>query len=161
MPIFTSKNKTGNRSVNFAFVEGIATIGTGVAVNATLIPSSRKLEIKMRMNKAEPYYLSVDKITNVGIIAEKEILESSKSVTGRAIVGGILLGGLGAVIGGMSGIGTTQKETAKYYFIINYHSNDEDKAISFEIVGATMGEYKLMDEIKALLPSEIPPSREL
>ena len=42
--------------------------------------------------------------------AEYETIEKDKSVIGRAIVGGLLLGPVGAIVGGMSGIGT-KKET--------------------------------------------------
>ncbi|XWN36814.1 MAG: NINE protein [Balneola sp.] len=45
-----------------------------------------------------------------------------KSVVGRAVAGGLLLGPLGAVIGGMSGIGTKSKKLDQEtdYLIINY-----------------------------------------
>ncbi len=42
--------------------------------------------------------------------AEYATIEKDKSVIGRAIVGGLLLGPVGAIVGGMSGIGT-KKET--------------------------------------------------
>ena len=42
--------------------------------------------------------------------AEYETIEKDKSVIGRAVVGGLLLGPVGAIVGGMSGIGT-KKET--------------------------------------------------
>ena len=41
--------------------------------------------------------------------AEYETIEKDKSVIGRAIVGGLLLGPVGAIVGGMSGIGTKQE----------------------------------------------------
>lgn len=45
-----------------------------------------------------------------------------KSVVGRAVAGGLLLGPLGAVIGGMSGIGTKSRKLDQEtdYLIINY-----------------------------------------
>ena len=42
--------------------------------------------------------------------AEYETIEKDKSVIGRAVVGGLLLGPVGAIVGGMSGIGA-KKET--------------------------------------------------
>ena len=44
-----------------------------------------------------------------------------KSVVGRAVVGGLLLGPVGAVVGGMSGLGgTKEKIINKDYLVINY-----------------------------------------
>lgn len=45
-----------------------------------------------------------------------------KSVVGRAVAGGLLLGPLGAVVGGMSGIGTKSKKLDQEsdYLVINY-----------------------------------------
>lgn len=55
-------------------------------------------------------------IENITEISQNELKD--KSTIGRAVLGGVLLGGLGAIIGGMSGIGA--KNTKKYYLIINY-----------------------------------------
>lgn len=42
------------------------------------------------------------------------ITQKSKSVVGRAVVGGLLLGPLGAVVGGMSGIGSKNTKLTDY-----------------------------------------------
>lgn len=55
-------------------------------------------------------------IENITEISQNELKD--KSTIGRAVLGGVLLGGLGAIIGGMSGIGT--KNVKRYYLIINY-----------------------------------------
>ena len=49
-----------------------------------------------------------------------ELVSMDKSVIGRAVFGGLILGPLGAVVGGMSGIGTKQKMEDKSYLVINY-----------------------------------------
>lgn len=40
------------------------------------------------------------------IIIEDKTTEKDKSIVGRAVVGGLLLGPVGAIVGGMTGIGT-------------------------------------------------------
>ena len=51
-------------------------------------------------------------------MSEKETVEKNKSVIGRAIVGGVLTGGVGAVVGGMSGIGKKQQVVETYFLTI-------------------------------------------
>lgn len=67
------------------------------------------------------------------IISVEEIKGSelkNKSSIGRAVVGGIVLGSLGAIIGGMSGIGT--KNMKIFYLVINYWdiNNRQQNSIS-------------------------------
>jgi hypothetical protein len=58
-----------------------------------------------------------------------------KSVVGRAVAGGLLLGPLGAVVGGMSGIGTKSKKLDQEsdYLVINYwdKSTKSNEALLF------------------------------
>lgn len=144
------KQKNGALSVNFMMIDGVSTIPRGMAVSLTLLED--KVEIKQRIGKNQPAYLSYNQITAVGMVNEKEVKETDKSVLGRAAVGGLLLGPLGAVVGGMSGIGTKKKELDKEYFVINYisTSNNQTSAISFEIVGATIGFEPFLVKLKEL-----------
>lgn len=74
---------------------------------------------------ANNFYLPMLDIHNSQIISIKQttkadLVNLDKCVVGRAVVGGLILGPLGAVIGGMSGIGTKQKIQDKSYLVINY-----------------------------------------
>ena len=62
---------------------------------------------------------------------EEQIITKDKSVIGRAIIGGILTGGVGAIVGGISGVGSKQKKVEKFYFIINYWDIETRKLVSF------------------------------
>jgi len=66
------------------------------------------------------YYISNLQITKLAFTNKETIVEESKSVIGRAAIGGILLGPIGAVIGGLSGTGTTNTLKGKYYLVINF-----------------------------------------
>ena len=57
---------------------------------------------------------------------EIEQTQKNKSVIARAIVGGLLLGGVGAIVGGISGACPTLKSNKKYFLEI---SNGPDKII--------------------------------
>lgn len=98
--------------------------------------------------------LPVGKIKIAKFVSEKEIIEQQKSVGGRAVVGGLLLGPLGAIVGGMSGVGNKQKTKRTNYIIFNY---DEDKVITFEVMFITPDIVKVLDAINqySKKPTEI------
>jgi hypothetical protein len=90
------------------------------------------LEIRLPLHK-EKTTLLYSQITDIEYGSRTEIAEKSKSVIGRALVGGILLGGVGAVIGAVSGTGKKEKKETHLYFIISYTATDGDeKYIMFE-----------------------------
>ncbi|KQX69242.1 hypothetical protein ASD40_01710 [Paenibacillus sp. Root444D2] len=107
--------------------------GLPVTENAlvSLFSLNDRLHIEFSGNKFELYS---DKIITVKALTETEILEVSKSTIGRAVVGGILLGGLGAIVGGISGVGTKKKKgKTNNYLVINYHNKDSvPSVISFK-----------------------------
>ncbi|MGJ0843303.1 hypothetical protein [Clostridium tertium] len=155
MGIFSKKNKNGDRSVNLSFVDGIDGYGKGLAVEVSFNLEKECLAIKSRIVKKPEVNLKFSQITGVNVISEKDIIESNKSVTGRAIVGGVLLGPLGAIIGGMSGIGNKHKSETHYYIVINYKSKEEEiKVLSFEIVGASLNWSSFVEELRSII-SEI------
>lgn len=61
-----------------------------------------------------------DQIIDMKCVPLENFEEQNKSVIGRAIVGGLLLGPLGAIVGGMSGIGKKVKQLGKFVLIINF-----------------------------------------
>ncbi len=86
------------------------------------------------------FYIERLKIHHSQIISLKqtskeELLRKDKSVIGRAVVGGLILGPLGAIVGGMSGIGNKDKFVNKHYLIINYWDIESKTAQSLLISG--------------------------
>ncbi|MFD3271522.1 hypothetical protein ACE3MS_15490 [Paenibacillus dendritiformis] len=65
--------------------------------------------------------------------SEQEIKEKSKTVAGRALIGTLLVPGLGTIVGGMSGIGNKKvKGETNFYLIINFiDSNGELNGVTF------------------------------
>lgn len=157
MGIFTKKNKNGDRSVNLSFIDGIPGYGRGTAIALSIEKDKNYLTIRPRAFKHLPEVsIDMDRLVGVTVANEKEILEKEKekSVVGRAVIGGVLLGPLGAIVGGMTGIGskTTSKTTSKNYIIINYKSlNDELKILSFEIVGASLHWTSFVEELSKII----------
>lgn len=73
--------------------------------------------------------VSIDSITSCEKYTETELKE--KSVLGRAVVGGLLFGGAGAVVGAVSGI--KPKEKNVFYMALTYLDGNEGKALLFNI----------------------------
>lgn len=76
---------------------------------ANLISDKKKgtVTCKQPFKKEPDFVLDVDDIESIDILTEEEA--KNKSVIGRAIVGGVLFGGVGAVVGGLSGVGQKKK----------------------------------------------------
>nr|DAU87460.1 MAG TPA: hypothetical protein [Caudoviricetes sp.] len=75
-----------------------------------------------KKNRYPEINLAFNKIIGAEFITQDELKDAS--VIGRAVVGGILFGNIGAIIGGISGQG--QKVTTKRYFAISYTGNTDD-----------------------------------
>lgn len=147
--IFGKKNKDGSRTVNLVYVDGIESYNKGTAVALSLDDENKNMQMKARVFKKPPVFLQFEQITGVEVISEKDIIEKSKTAVGRAMVGGVILGPLGAIIGGMSGIGNKKKSEAHYFMVINYKSKDEEiKILSFEIVGASLHWSSFVEEFR-------------
>ena len=66
------------------------------------------------------FYIAHEQIIDMKFIPHTQLTTENKSVIGRAVVGGLLLGPLAAVVGGISGIGTKVKTLGEYLFAINF-----------------------------------------
>lgn len=67
--------------------------------------------------------------------SKEELVKTDKSVIGRAVVGGFIMGPLGAIIGGMSGIGSKESIENKHYLVINFWDVDSKSAQTILISG--------------------------
>ena len=90
-------------------------------------------DIKISMPDKKIIFISKDKTQEINIneIEHAAILEEitndikDKSVVARALVGGLLLGGVGAVVGGLSGVTPTFKKNKTYYLQIKTKTGDD------------------------------------
>lgn len=87
------------------------------------------IEFQNKIHKKQNTFLAYNKLKNIEITTETEILEKSKSVIGRAAVGAVVFGPVGAIVGGLSGTGKKEKKKTNIYAIISYDSAGQTKEI--------------------------------
>ena len=81
----------------------------------------------------QPITLNYSQITDFFYGYSTEIQEKNKSTIGRAMAGGLLFGGAGAIVGAMTAQGKKEKKVTKLMFIISYTSSSgEDCFLQFE-----------------------------
>jgi hypothetical protein len=114
-------------------IEGL---GIGQGADCLVWSFADRLQINDVKTK-RAFNLSLSKLRAVEAKTEQEIREVHKSVVGRAIVGHLLVPGVGAIVGGMSGVGTKKKKGPEHhYLVINYVDDaGELKGITFSMDG--------------------------
>lgn len=132
--------------LNVSYFSGIPDYIVDAALVLTL--QEDKLLVRSLVYKLPPASIKYTQIKNVGLTKGSYIVEQDNNVAERAVVGGLLFGGLGAIIGGMSGVGGKKRLNGEF-LIINYKPIDSEsvKVLSFQIVGASIGKKKFSDEL--------------
>jgi len=132
MGIFGKKKEV--TKVVLKHTDGLKSYGDAM-VNLEINDDKQCIIITPKVYKIPPVSLKYENILNIASVSEKDIIEKNKSTVGRAIVGGVVLGPLGAIVGGMSGIGTNKGNQVNYYTVINYQVDGEVKVLSFKVFG--------------------------
>jgi len=114
----TQKKKGIIKSTPFKHIDGIKSLSNGIDVNISFNENSVSID-------NITYKLS--SIKSLEINSSKELVDKENNVISRAVIGSIF-GGVGAIVGGMSGINNGGKETRlMHYLIMNFY--DGSKAI--------------------------------
>ena len=128
---FFTKTKGSIISDAFKLVEAHANLQENLMYDVALYGDH--LTIKLPFGGKQQTTLKYSQITDVFYGQQTEIKKVNKSAIGRAVAGGLLFGGVGAVVGAVSGIGKKDKKKRHFYFIISYTSSaGEEKFIQFE-----------------------------
>jgi len=108
--------------------EGIPFMNQGALVNIYLYPD--------KITVGDKHIIPFKDIKNLSVCTEKEVQEKSRSVIGRGVVGGVLLGPVGAIVGGLSGVKNKQTTKETCYLVIDYQGSDGPASAKF-----TTGNY--------------------
>ncbi len=109
------------------FIQGFRITEKGKEILPEVIKKTNDgIEISIARGFKKEILHTITNIDSIDFYTEDEI---KNSVIGRAIIGGLLFGGLGAVIGGMSGINRTK---LTYYMLIKYDNGQE---LLYQLVG--------------------------
>lgn len=120
--------------INLTYFEGIDSYIKEMPVIVRIDDTNQRVTIMATMKNKPVIHIKFDQLIDCATISDKTIIEKDKSVIGRAVIGGILTGGLGAIVGGMSGLGSKKKVKETHYLVINYRSKDgEIKVLSFKV----------------------------
>ncbi|MGE6261102.1 hypothetical protein ACQKCU_25050 [Heyndrickxia sporothermodurans] len=114
---------------------------------STIFITEEKMIVECEKKKFE---LNLNRITAAEAVRETDLIQEDKSVIGRAVIGDLVSGPLGAIIGGMSGIGKKNKTGA--LLIINYISS-ENGAIN--VIIFDMKKFANAKKIATALTSDI------
>lgn len=134
MGIFNKKDKDGNFAPIARHIAGLPNYTNTDAVCITVRQDVRSLVFKdktsFKKEKMNDITLSFDKIIGADFITQEELAKAS--TIGRAVIGGILFGGVGAVVGAISANGN-QKTKKKNFFAISYMADSgEEKTLLFD-----------------------------
>lgn len=134
-------------SIRLLMYSGLKDIERGRAVSLELREDN--LRIQELLGKKKGYLIAYNQITNVQTSSETQIIEKDKSVIGRGIAGGLLFGPAGAVVGGLSGLGTKTETKHNKSLIVSFTSkNGGEREISLQATDATMNFYIFVDNLK-------------
>jgi len=103
------------RSIPFKHIEGLNKLNKGIDV---------KISFNKYTIKIDDIIIPISRIDRLETISSKELVEENGgNVVANAVLGGILMGGVGAVVGGMSGVGTKKVTKLIYYLTIFFKDN--------------------------------------
>lgn len=128
---FFKSNKGSVISDYFMLLEDVGELKKGQAVDVSLYEGHLTLK---NFAIKQPITLKYSQITDVFYGYTTEIQEKNKSTIGRAMAGGLLFGGAGAIVGAISAKGEKkEKKVTKLMFVISYiSSKGEERFLQFE-----------------------------
>lgn len=141
-------------AADLIYLDGIPSIPTGMMVNVFADAGNSRIAITAP-GGAHRVFIKYSQLCAAGIVHSSDIVTENKSVLGRAAVGGLVLGPVGAIVGGLSGTGQKQSRVMRLFYVLNYHPSaapHEIAAVKFEIMGAADDVFNLDTALREILP---------
>lgn len=141
---------------NFKLIDGIPGWGQDINVVTAELLEDRIVFSKAAIKNSPTISLMLEQIIETDVYTEKDIIEKSKSVVGRAAVGS-LFGPVGALIGAVSGTGTKKRVKTNLYYTILFNSSAGTPSLIVLRCGC-MGCH--LPEFNSALKAALPPKPE-
>ncbi len=116
------KNKNNNLSCTLIHLEGLP-LAAQTSCIISLINDALIIET---MNSKQRFELNISQVITIQQNANRQVTEKKKSVIKRGIAGNMLFGSTGAVVGGLSGLGTKEISQLVYDLTIVYTTNTNE-----------------------------------
>lgn len=111
-------------SLRYKYISGIPELKEGEIIRIS--SDNEKIEIK-DLQFRDKYSIPKDKVVSKSITSSNMLTEKQKSVIQRSLVGFAVGGGLGAIIGGVSGVGTKETIELVNFLTIGYKDKDDNE----------------------------------
>lgn len=126
--------RAGNKEMDRkAHESGAISVYSALHIEGLGLPSKVPCDLylftdKLLMDSGErKFEIPLSRIQTATYQSELELREKSKSIVGRALLGFLLASGPGAIVGGMTGMGTkTVKGKPNYFLIIHFTTIDHE-----------------------------------
>lgn len=128
-------------------VEGtLPNIGGGMMLTITVEDDAVRIKAIDKNEVLIPY----SQIRDVQYVRAIEEYEGRKSVVGRAVVGGLIFGPVGAVVGGIDGTGKKKKTKTRMFVLVTCLTSEGDEIeIPLEVgSGTSLKVPKVINEIR-------------
>lgn len=108
--------------IPFTHISGLKNIAENKPVSIMVIDETITI---IDLDGKSREILGFSDIQQIKHISREEFTEKDKSVIARAIVGGLVFGAVGAVVGGLSGVGTKKETEVENFAKVILKNNDE------------------------------------
>jgi len=116
---------------NIVHVDGIPLLGAGKRILMKLYIDKIIIDAVGEKEKYS-YKIKINSINNIKIKTETEISERERHVLARAVAGGLLFGGVGAIVGAVSGVPGKQTKTDHNFLVLDYTDKEgNQKSLMF------------------------------
>lgn len=102
------------KSIPFKHIEGINRLSKGIDV---------KISFNKETIKIDDITIPISKINRLETTSSKQLVEQNGNVIGCAVLGGVLAGGVGAIVGGLSEVGNSKTTQLVHYLTIFFKDN--------------------------------------
>ncbi|MYL53754.1 hypothetical protein GLW08_10440 [Pontibacillus yanchengensis] len=150
------KEKRGYSSiiVGLKYIGGIAGLKEGEEIQIETMNDHLLLN--------EKHKLRLEQVKRVQYLSEDNLVEKQKSVIKRAIVGGLLLGPLAAIVGGISGVGKKESKETHHFLSLDYTDKNGEEQTAIFLAGflAKGSSSDFIDDVHQKIGYVVPSSKD-